>query len=48
MNAALFFGENASETIDTMAKDEKKESTKYTISSEKLPAEVETILLKSV
>lgn len=47
MNALLFFGDKAKETIDTLAKDEKKESAKYTISSEKLPAETETILLTS-
>lgn len=48
MNAILFFGDKAKETIDTMAKEEKKESAKYTISSDKLPAETETILLTSV
>ena len=47
MNAVLFFGEMAKETIDTLAKDEKKESTKYTIAAEKLPTETETILLTS-
>jgi hypothetical protein len=48
MNALLFFGEKAKETVDTLAKDEKKESSKYTISSDKLPTETETILLNSI
>lgn len=48
MNANLFFGEQAKATIDTIAKDEKKELGKYVISSDKLPAETETVLLTSV
>ncbi len=48
MNALLFFGDNAKDVIDTLAKDEKKELSKYTISSEKLPTETETILLASI
>lgn len=47
MNAILFFGDKGKETIDTMAKEEKKESNKFSISSDKLPAETETILLKT-
>jgi len=48
MNALLYFGEKAKESIDTLAKDEKKELAKYTISSDKLPTEPETILLTGI
>lgn len=45
MNALVFFGEHARTVIDTLAKDEKKEVAKYSITADKLPAETETILL---
>jgi hypothetical protein len=48
MKALLFFGEKAKESIDSLAKDEKKELAKYTISSDKLPTEPETILLTGI
>lgn len=47
INAVLFFGEHAREVVDTVAKDQKKETTKYVISGDKLPTERETVLLVS-
>lgn len=45
LNATLFMGEKAREVVDIFAKNEKKETAKYTISAEKLPSETETVLL---
>lgn len=45
MNALIFIGEKAREVVDSFAKEEKKEIGKYVISAEKLPTEIETILL---
>ncbi len=45
MSAILFTGEKGRESIDTIAKDQKKEVPKYSISADKLPSEAETILL---
>lgn len=47
MNSILFFGDSAKEAIDSLAKEGKKELAKYTIASDKLPAETETVLLAS-
>lgn len=44
-HAIAFFGTNARELIDSLAKENKKEVSKYQISAEKLPSETETILL---
>jgi hypothetical protein len=44
-HALLFYGANARSLIDQLAKEEKKETSRYQISSEKLPPETETILL---
>lgn len=44
-HSLLFFGVNARSLIDQLAKEEKKETSRYQISSEKLPSETETILL---
>lgn len=47
MNAVVIYGEHARAVADTVAKDEKKETTKYVLTGDKLPAETETILLTS-
>lgn len=47
LNAILIFGEHAQSTIDTLAKDEKKQTTKYSFSADKLPTDTETVLLTS-
>jgi hypothetical protein len=44
-NALIFFGEQAKTVADQLAKDEKKQTTKYVITAEKLPSETETVLL---
>ncbi len=46
-SALLFYGEKSNAVIDTLAKDEKKVLPKYQITAEKLPLEMETILLAS-
>lgn len=46
-NTIAFFGTQAKTVADSFAKDEKKEVSKYQITAEKLPTEVETILLAS-
>jgi len=45
--ALIFTGEHAREVVDSLAKEEKKELTKYVVTAEKLPVETETILLAS-
>lgn len=45
MNSMLFFGPNARTLFDTFEKNEKKISQKFSISSDKLPVEMETVLL---
>ncbi len=44
-NAVLFYGEKASEVVQTFAKENVKTMPKYLITSEKLPQEIETVLL---
>lgn len=46
-HALMFFGPQAQSVVDTLAKEEKKVTTKYSISADKLPGETETILLAS-
>lgn len=46
-SALLFYGEKSSIVIDSLAKDEKKVLPKYQITAEKLPLEMETVLLAS-
>lgn len=45
VNAMVFFGESAKPVADQLAKEEKKQTTKYQITAEKLPTETETVLL---
>lgn len=45
VNAIVFFGEKAEAVVNTLAKEEKKRTSKYQITAEKLPTETETILL---
>lgn len=47
LNARIFYGTKAHELADILAKDTKKDSSKYVITSEKLPLETETVLLVS-
>ncbi len=44
-HAVLFYGEKASEVVQTFAKENVKTMPKYQITSEKLPQEIETVLL---
>lgn len=44
--AVVFFGENGSEVVQTFAKENVKELSKYQTTLEKLPVEMETVLLK--
>lgn len=45
-NALLFYGENAEQVVDSLAKEEKKVTPKYQATLQKLPTETETVLLK--
>lgn len=44
-NAVLFYGEKADEVVRTFAKENVKTMPEYQITSEKLPQEIETVLL---
>lgn len=46
-NALLFYGEKSTLVVDGLAKEEKKVLSKYQVTLEKLPSEMETILLAS-
>lgn len=46
VNGVLFYGVKASEVIKTFAKDNVQEMSKYQTTLEKIPLELETILLK--
>lgn len=46
VNCVLFYGEKASEVLKTFAKDNVQEMNKYQTTLEKIPSEMETILLK--
>ncbi len=45
-NAVLFYGEKAGEVVKAFAKETAKEMNKYQITADKLPVEMETILLQ--
>jgi len=45
LNARILYGVHARETVDSFAKDTKKESAKYVITVDKMPLEPETVLL---
>lgn len=46
-NVAVFYGEKANETIKLMAKEGFRSESKYTVSLEKLPPEIEKVLLEN-
>lgn len=46
VNSVLFYGTTASEVVSNFAKEGVKEMSKYTTTLDKLPQEMETILLK--
>lgn len=45
-NAVLFFGDNAHEVVNAFAKENVKTLPKYQTTADKLPAEMETVLLQ--
>lgn len=45
-NAVLFYGDKAGEVVKALAKDAVKEMNKYQATADKLPTEMETILLQ--
>jgi hypothetical protein len=44
-NVVMFYGENAEETMKNLAKDGYRKETKYTTTYDKLPQEIEKVLL---